>query len=123
VAYTTNGSTAGSNTSCRSYETFVGVSGTLTFAPGETTKVVRVDINDCSLVVPLESFTFTLSNAVSGTISRATSTVEIYADGTSLSSIAVTPTNPSITAGASQQFTATGTFSDAETLNLTTFVD
>ena len=36
-----------------------------------------------------------------------------------LSSIAVTPANPSITKGKTQQFTATGTFSDGTTQNLT----
>jgi hypothetical protein len=39
-----------------------------------------------------------------------------------LSSIAVTPAGPSINAGASQQFTATGTYSDASTENLTSSV-
>jgi trimeric autotransporter adhesin len=36
-----------------------------------------------------------------------------------LVSIAVTPTNPSIPKGAAQQFTATGTYSDGSTQNLT----
>src|SRR5207244_5880337 len=36
-----------------------------------------------------------------------------------LVSIAVTPANPSITKGATQQFTATGTYSDSTTQNLT----
>ena len=36
-----------------------------------------------------------------------------------LTSIAVTPANPSILIGASQQFTATGTYSDGSTQNLT----
>ena len=39
--------------------------------------------------------------------------------GPTLSSITVTPANASIAAGASQQFTATGTFSDGSTQNLT----
>jgi hypothetical protein len=39
-----------------------------------------------------------------------------------LRSIAVTPTTPSITVGASQQFIATGTFSDGSTQDLTTQV-
>jgi hypothetical protein len=39
-----------------------------------------------------------------------------------LSSIAVTPANATITAGSSQQFTATGTFSDGSTQNLTNLV-
>jgi hypothetical protein len=39
-----------------------------------------------------------------------------------LTSIAVTPANPTIQAGATQQFTATGTYSDNSTLNLTSQV-
>lgn len=39
--------------------------------------------------------------------------------GGTLSSIAVTPANPSITVGATQQFTATGTYSDSSTQNIT----
>ncbi len=39
-----------------------------------------------------------------------------------LQSIAVTPANPSIAKGATQQFTATGTFSDGTTQNLTSTV-
>jgi WD40 repeat protein len=40
----------------------------------------------------------------------------------SLTSIAVTPSNPSILTGATQQFTATGTYSDSSTQNLTSQV-
>ena len=36
-----------------------------------------------------------------------------------LVSIAVTPANPSIALGTNQQFTATGTYTDGSTLNLT----
>ena len=39
-----------------------------------------------------------------------------------LTSIAVTPTNPTVTAGGTQQFTATGTYSDSSTANITTQV-
>src|SRR5205823_3665409 len=39
-----------------------------------------------------------------------------------LTSIAVTPANPSIVKGATQQFTATGTYSDSTTQNLTSQV-
>ena len=48
----------------------------------------------------------------------------IYATGStaSLTSIAVTPANPAILAGASQQFTATGTYSDGTIQNLSSQV-
>lgn len=39
-----------------------------------------------------------------------------------LTSISVTPSNPSIQAGTTQQFTATGTYSDSSTANITTQV-
>ncbi|HYA87910.1 MAG TPA: Ig-like domain-containing protein [Nitrospirota bacterium] len=40
-------------------------------------------------------------------------------NGAALTSIAIAPANPSITTGASQQFTATGTYSDSTTQNIT----
>ena len=48
---------------------------------------------------------------------------QLYQAGNaSLVSIAVTPANPSIAKGATQQFTATGTYSDNSTQNLTSSV-
>jgi hypothetical protein len=50
----------------------------------------------------------------------------IYAMGASsptLASIAVTPSNPTLQVGTSQQFTATGTYSDSSTQNLTSQVN
>jgi len=50
-------------------------------------------------------------------------TVAISGTGTTMAtlvSIAVTPNNPSVAAGVTQQFTATGTYSDGSTQNLTT---
>ena len=54
--------------------------------------------------------------AASGTVSGSTT---LTVTAATLVSIAVTPANPSIKAGATQQFTATGTFSDNSTQNLT----
>jgi glucose/arabinose dehydrogenase len=56
-----------------------------------------------------------------GTTSGGSFNYCIYAagSGATLASIAVTPVNPSITAGTTQQFTATGTYSDGSTQNLT----
>src|SRR5207253_5283155 len=54
--------------------------------------------------------------ATLGTVSGST-TLTVTAP--TLTSIAVTPSNPSITKGATQQFTATGTYSDSTTQNLT----
>ena len=43
----------------------------------------------------------------------------VFAPAASLSSIAVTPANPSIASGTTQQFTATGTYSDGSTQDVT----
>jgi len=56
--------------------------------------------------------------AASGAISGST-TLTVTATAPTLVSIAVTPANPSIAKGTTQQFTATGTFSDNSTQNLT----
>jgi uncharacterized protein YjdB len=61
------------------------------------------------------------SQAASGPITGST-TLTVTVSGATLSSIAVTPANPSIAAGLTQQFTATGTFSDGSTQNLTSSV-
>src|SRR5580698_9835790 len=57
--------------------------------------------------------------ATSGAISGSTL---LTVTAATLQSIAVTPANPSIAKGATQQFTATGTFSDGTTQNLTSTV-
>jgi hypothetical protein len=56
---------------------FFGTSGTLTFAGGETTKLVRIEIEDDASVEPSESFTLTLSSPVNATIARPTITLTI----------------------------------------------
>ena len=87
VTYNTGNGTALSSTSCFSNaDSYVevppfGVPGTLTFAPGETTKVVRVDINNCH-VVGLGSFTFNLSTTpVNATTARDSTNIGIVGDG------------------------------------------
>ena len=82
VTYGTVNGTALSSTGCvQNADTYVGVPpsgvpGTLTFAPGETTKVVRVDLNNCNVS---GSFTFTLrlSSPMNATIGRASVTITI----------------------------------------------
>ena len=119
VHYTTQDVTAFASNACNF--DYVAASGTLNFAPGETTKVVRVQILDCPEVEPAETFNFLLSTAVGGTISDSGAVITIGDnDGpVTLTSIAVTPANPSLAIGADQQFTATGTYSDAHTEDLT----
>jgi uncharacterized protein YjdB len=59
--------------------------------------------------------------AASGSVT-GTTTLTVNAIAPTLSSIAVTPANPSIPNSATQQFTATGTYSDASTKNITSTV-
>jgi len=61
----------------------------------------------------------TISAALAGVTGGTTLTVQA---APTLASIAVTPANPTIAVGATQQFTATGTYSDGSTQNLTSRV-
>ncbi len=60
--------------------------------------------------------------ATSGAVSGST-TLTVNAAAPTLTSIAVTPASPSIQSGTTQQFTATGTYSDNSTKNITTTVN
>ena len=59
---------------------YAAVSGTLTFAPGETTKPVTVALVGDTAVEPDETFTVTLANPVNATIADATATGTITND-------------------------------------------
>jgi subtilase family serine protease len=61
----------------------------------------------------------TTIKAVSGSVTSNSATLTVTAAAATLVSIAVTPTNPSIAKGITQQFTATGTYTDASTKDLT----
>jgi hypothetical protein len=76
VNYATANGTAVSNTGCGGSSLYVGVSGTLSFAPGATTKVVRVDLLDCK-VAGSHTFTLKLSSPIHATIARASVTITI----------------------------------------------
>src|SRR5882762_7816093 len=78
------------------------------WASGTTTVAT---INATGLATAVGTGTSTIS-ATSGAITGSTLLTVTPA---TLVSIAVTPANPSITKGATQQFTATGTFSDNST--------
>jgi len=85
VNYATANSTAGSGTACNA--TYVGVpnpgstAGTLTFTPGQTIQVIRVDLLNCHLSAFL-SFTFNLSAATNATIVRPSTRIGIVGDPT-----------------------------------------
>ena len=77
VNYATANSTAGGGTGCNN--TYVPVSGTLTFSPGATTKVVQVTLLNCHIAGFL-SFTFNLSAPTNATIIRASTRVGLVGD-------------------------------------------
>ena len=66
-------------------------------------------------------FDVVVTNAAGSMTSNA-AILTVTTAGATLQSIAVTPASPSIAAGATQQFTATGTYSDNSTKNITTSV-
>ena len=59
---------------------FVGTTGTLSFAPGETSKTIRVPTLDDTLIEGDESFRIALSNSVEADIVDATGVAEILDD-------------------------------------------
>jgi WD40 repeat protein len=72
---------------------------------------------NASLVAPISTF-----RAINYWVDVVFATSTGPAPGPTLTSIAVTPTSPSIVVGATQAFAATGTYSDNSTQNLTTQV-
>lgn len=86
------------------------VSSTATWAVGNPS---IASINSTGLVTGKGSGTTTVSASVSGMLASANLVVANVA--AKLTSIAVTPGDPSIETGATQQFSATGTFSDGTT--------
>src|SRR5262249_9081466 len=79
VHYATADNSASGFSACNS--DYVPNTGNLTYAPGETSKTIRVQILDCSPVEPFETFTLNLSAPAGATIARASTTVGI-ADAT-----------------------------------------
>ena len=95
-----------------------GSSSTLTNVTWSSGTLAVATINSAGLAIGLSAGTSTIT-AASGNIHGST---VLTVGAPTLVSIAVTPANPSIAAGLTLQFTATGTFSDASTQNLTTSV-
>jgi uncharacterized protein YjdB len=81
-------------------------------------------INSSGLATGVAAGTATITAGLSGISGSATLTVSAGGGGTTptLSSISVTPANPSITVGATRQFTATGEYSDGSSHDITTQV-
>jgi trimeric autotransporter adhesin len=62
------------------------------------------------------------TSSISATLSGVTGSTVLTVTAAALQSIAVTPANPSVAKGLTRQFTATGTYSDQSTQNLTSQV-
>ncbi|MBL1211091.1 Calx-beta domain-containing protein, partial [Geminocystis sp. GBBB08] len=91
--------------------------GTVSFASGETSKVITVNVQGDTTVEPDENFTVTLSNATNGaTITTATAIGTIQNDDVS-ANLAIAPTNADQTEGNSgtKAFTFTVTRSGTTT--------
>src|SRR4029078_1681846 len=81
VAYATSNATrpAGSD--------YVATQGTLTFAPGQTSKTIPVTINGDATVEPNETFVVTLSNPTNATLAKGTAQGQITNDDQASSTI------------------------------------
>lgn len=82
-----------------------------------STDTNKANISNAGLATAVAAGTTTIK-AMSGNIS-GTASLTITQQTATLVSIAVTPASPSIAIGASQQFVATGTYSDNTTQNIT----
>ncbi|OUC15999.1 MAG: hypothetical protein B0A82_03825 [Alkalinema sp. CACIAM 70d] len=101
---------------------YVQKSGTLTFAAGETSKVITIDVNGDTVVEADESFSVQLSNASGATISTASANATIVNDDVLvLPSISIVPTTLSQTEGnlGNRAYDFTVTLSQASTQTVT----
>jgi Ca2+-binding RTX toxin-like protein len=73
-----NVSYSNSNITALNGSDYAALSSTLTFAPGETTKVVKIPVLDTAGVEPTEVLTLNLFSAVNATIARAVGTGSIF---------------------------------------------
>jgi len=90
------------------------ITSQVTWSSSNTTDAT---INSSGLATGAAAGSATITATLSGVSGKTTLTVSA-ATGT-ISSVAVTPTNPSIAAGSTQQFTATATYSNGTTANVT----
>src|SRR5206468_803374 len=83
VAYTTANGTAANGSD------FVGISGTLTFAPGVSTQPIAVTVNGDTTVEPDETFVVNLSSPTNATISGAQGVGTIVNDDAVLPALSI----------------------------------
>ncbi|TRU97548.1 MAG: hyalin, partial [Microcystis wesenbergii Mw_QC_S_20081001_S30D] len=116
-----NWAVTGSGSNPANATDFVGgvlPSGSVSFATGETSKVITVDVQGDTTVELNENFTVTLSNATNGaTITTATATGTIQNDDVAVPTLTIAATSASQTEGnsGSKAFTFTVTRGDNTT--------
>jgi uncharacterized protein YjdB len=92
----------------------------------DSTDLTTVEVSNANgsrgLATTFQAGTPTVSAALTTTSGTVTGTAVFTVTNVSLMSINVTPTNPNVALGLTQPFTATGIFSDATVLDLTTMV-
>jgi chitinase len=90
---------------------FTGATGSVTFAPGETSKIIAITITPDLLVEGNENFSVVLTNAAGATIARATATGTIVDDDATTPP--PDPTPPTPPTDPSSDFSATFTVTDS----------
>ena len=105
VNYATNNDTAHSGSD------YVSTSGTLNFSPGETTKVVRVELVDDNITEDYQRFSFNLSNPTNATIPKSTAWIGIIDDESAPGLILFSPADEA--AGVAVSSNTEITFSEA----------
>jgi large repetitive protein len=87
---------------------YVSASGTLTFPPGATTRIVTIPVRGDTTPEADETFTVTLSGATNATVSRATGTVTILNDDQPVTVAPAALPPPTIGVAYNQAITADG---------------
>lgn len=100
----------------------VDVTSTVTWSSADTSIVTMNPSGtaDSGLATPVMAGSALITATFDATTSSSTSLSVVEA---TLQSIAIAPVMPSAAAGTTQQFSATGTFSNGSTMNLTRYVD
>ncbi|MEN3068225.1 retention module-containing protein, partial [Uliginosibacterium sediminicola] len=123
VSYNTSNGTATSGSD------FTTSTGTLTFAPGETSKTITVPITNDTVYEGPETFTVNLTTPTNATIGTPTTTVTIHDDGTGTVPPGTTPdddrpavgtvSSPSVLEGGNLDFTITLTHASTTATTVT----
>jgi uncharacterized protein YjdB len=95
------------------------ISSQVTWSSSDPT-VATIDANGLAKAISTGTATIQATSSIPPTISSGSSgTTILTVSSASLSSLSVSPSNPNLPAGVTQQFTATGTYSDGTSFDLT----